>query len=88
MRIESEIKQWGNSLALRISGAMVEIPQFKAGSKIAIEVTEEGLIIKKVAPQKRKFALPYSEKSLLAGMTPEKAHADELATPTTSELGL
>ncbi|WP_067518610.1 AbrB/MazE/SpoVT family DNA-binding domain-containing protein [Endozoicomonas ascidiicola] len=88
MRVEGEIKRWGNSLALRISGAMAEIPQFKAGSKIAVDVTEDGLVIKKVEQQKKKFKLPYTEESLLAGMTPEKAHADELATPTSSELGL
>lgn len=87
MRVEGEIKRWGNSLALRISGAMAEIPQFRVGSKLAIDVSEDGLIIKKVDQKRKKFNLPYSEQGLLAGMTPDKAHADDLATPTTTELG-
>ena len=87
MRVEGEIKRWGNSLALRISGAMAEIPQFRVGSKLAIDISENGLIIKKVDQKRKKFNLPYSEQGLLAGMTPDKAHADDLATPTTTELG-
>lgn len=86
MKVECEIKRWGNSLALRLSGAMAEIPQFKAGTLIAVDISEDGLIVKR-AKKKKRFNLPYSERSLLAGMTPHKAHADELATPTQEELG-
>lgn len=87
MKIQSEIKKWGNSLALRISGAMAELPQFEAGSKVSVEITPEGLLVKKVTKQRRKLRLPYSEKSLLEGMTPDKAHADELAKLNPSEFG-
>ena len=33
MRVQSEIKKWGNSLALRITGAMADVPQFSEGTK-------------------------------------------------------
>jgi antitoxin MazE len=87
MRVDAEIKKWGNSLALRITGVMAELPRFSAGTKVTVEVTEEGFIVKKVAKAKLKLKLPYSEKALLAGMTPAKAHADELAIPRLREVG-
>ncbi|MTI14086.1 AbrB/MazE/SpoVT family DNA-binding domain-containing protein [Sansalvadorimonas verongulae] len=87
MKVQSEIKKWGNSLALRISGAMAELPQFEAGSKVSVDITPDGLLVKKVAKPRRKLKLPYSEKSLLEDMTPEKAHADELAPLNPSEFG-
>lgn len=34
------------------------------------------------------FRFPYSERELLANMTPEKSHADELASPTETERGI
>ncbi len=52
MHIEAEIKKWGNSLALRITGAMAEIPHLKAGTKVDIEVKKEALIIKPVRVKK------------------------------------
>ena len=39
MKIEAEIKKWGNSLALRLSGAMAEIPKFQAGTKILVNMS-------------------------------------------------
>ena len=29
MKVESEIKKWGNSLALRVTGIMADIPNFR-----------------------------------------------------------
>ncbi|NYS60716.1 MazF family transcriptional regulator [Vreelandella salicampi] len=34
-----------------------------------------------------KPTLPFTESALLEGLTPETAHADEIATPTAHELG-
>ncbi len=87
MRVHSEIKKWGNSLALRITGAMADVPQLSNGTKVVIEVNEDSLIIKRATKQKRKLKLPYSEKELLEGMTPYSAHADELATLNATEMG-
>ena len=87
MKVETEIKKWGNSLALRVTGVMAELPRFTAGTKVIVEVTEEGIVVKPAARQKARFRLPYTEGELLAGMTPAKAHADELAQPVGPEVG-
>ncbi len=87
MKIETEIKKWGNSLALRVTGIMAELPKFTAGTKVVVEVTEEGIVVKRAAKQKGKLRLPFTESELLADMTPKKAHADELAEPVGTEFG-
>ena len=87
MRVQSEIKKWGNSLALRITGAMADVPQFRDGTKVVIEVNKDSLIIKRATKPKRKLKLPYTEKELLEGMTPYTAHADELAVINSKEIG-
>ena len=80
MRVESEIKKWGNSLALRLTGIMAELPRFKVGTKVIVDVTDEGITVKPATAEERGFRFPYSEQELLAGMTSEKAHADETLT--------
>ena len=87
MIVETEIKRWGNSLALRVSGLMAELPGFTEGMKVSVTVTEEGLVVKPVPLEVREGALPYSEKQLLRGLDADTAHADELAEPTSRELG-
>ena len=87
MKIESEIKKWGNSLALRVTGVMAELPKFSAGTKVIVEVSEEGIVVKPVIEHKGKARLPYTENALLADLTPEKSHTDELAIPVGPELG-
>ena len=87
MKVQSEIKKWGNSLALRVTGVMAEIPKFEAGTRVIVEVTEEGIMVKPAAKQKEIRELPYSEASLLDGLTPETAHADALAIHTDDEFG-
>lgn len=85
MEIDTEIKKWGNSLALRISGAMAEVPSFFVGTKVRVNISKDGLVIKKAAGQNKVLKLPYSEKSLLKGLTAETAHADELAVLSEAE---
>jgi len=87
MKIESEIKKWGNSLALRVTGVMAELPNFRDGTKVVVEVSEEGIIVKPARPSGKKLRLPYSEEELLADLSPASAHADELATPLAAEIG-
>jgi antitoxin MazE len=87
MHVESEIKKWGNSLALRITGAMADVPHLMVGTKVDVEVTEEALIIKPITHRKVRLRLPYTEDELLATLTPELAHADELANPSGLEFG-
>lgn len=87
MQVETEIKKWGNSLALRVTGVMAEVPRFKAGTRVTVDVSSEGLVVKPAVGKVSTLRFPYSESELLAGMTPGQAHADELATPTSTELG-
>jgi antitoxin MazE len=78
MKIQTTIQKWGNSLAVRITGPLKTIPHFSANMPIEIEVTERGLTIHPfIAPKKRKLLL-FKEFQLLKGLTPKKAHADEI----------
>ena len=88
MRIETEIKKWGNSLALRVSGVMAEVPQFKPGTRVTVDVNDEGFIVRRASGKLGTYRFPYSERTLLTGITPEKAHAEVLPSPTGSEVGL
>jgi len=81
MKIHAKIQKWGNGLALRIGGAVREIPQFKEGSEVDIEVSEEGFTVTKST---KKF--PFKEIDLLRGLTPKTAHADLLAKLQPNEL--
>lgn len=85
MKIQTEIKKWGNSLGLRVTGTMKDIPEFKEGTKVDVTVTKMGLNIVK-AEKPKGVKLPFSEKQLLKDMTPLTAHADIIATPFGNEL--
>lgn len=78
LKIQSTIQKWGNSLAIRITGPLKTIPHFSANMPIEIEVNESGLTIHPIKLKKKKLVL-LSEVQLLKGLTPKKAHADELA---------
>ena len=84
MRIQAKIQKWGNSLALRLTGPMKSVPQFEQDMLVDVEVTEKWI---KVAPVRPKLKVPYSEAELLADLSPEGAHADEIATINDKEFG-
>ncbi|MCY3731823.1 MAG: hypothetical protein OXF98_10825 [Rhodospirillaceae bacterium] len=88
MRVETEIKKWGNSLALRVTGLMAELPQFEPGTRVTVDIDSEGFVVRRAAGSLRSFRFPESESALLEGMTAENAHADLLAVPTRRELGM
>ena len=52
MKVETEIKKWGNSLALRVTGVMATLPEFKAGDRVIVDVTEEGFFVKPTVRKK------------------------------------
>ncbi len=87
MKVETEIKKWGNSLALRVTGVMASLPEFKAGTRVVVDVTDKGLVVKPATRKKDRFRFPYTENELLADLTPETVHADELAKITAYEFG-
>lgn len=84
MKIQTKIQKWGNGLALRLAGVMRDIPRFKEGTPVEVEIFEDKLEIRKLVntPSSR---LPFSEAALLEGMTPETAHADIIASPVKGE---
>lgn len=85
MKIETHIQKWGNGLALRVSGIMRDIPHFKEGMNVMVEVTEEGFTVTKI--NKPKTRKRFSEKELLKDLTPYKAHADEISVVNSAEFG-
>lgn len=84
--MQTEIKRWGNSAAVRLPGKLLAATQLEINSAISINVKDNKIIIE-ATPEKaaNHLNLPFSEEDLLRGMTPETAHADELAEITTSE---
>lgn len=87
MKIQTKIQKWGNGLALRVGGLMRDLPQFKEGTVVEVEVTEEGFLVKKLKSKKCTL-FPYSEAEIINGLTRELAHADCLANPLSDEIEL
>ncbi len=75
--VHSKIQKWGNGLALRVAGLIRDIPKFEKDTDVVVEIFSDGFTVKKVKPKASLF--PYSEAELLADITPETAHTDDLA---------
>ncbi len=73
---EARIQAWGNSMGLRITRAVSEAAQLEKGALVTMELTEDGLLVR----PKKSLAKAWTEDELLKGITPYKAHADELPT--------
>lgn len=86
--MRSEIKRWGNSAAVRLPGKILAAARLDVSSPISMQVKGNKIIIEAVRePKSKRLKLPYNEASLLADLTPDSAHADELALPSPRELG-
>lgn len=83
MKVEAKIQRWGNGLALRVAGLMRDIPHFKAGTRVDVEIQEDGFTVRK--HQSTAHKLPYSEEELLADITP--LQSELLANLSAKELG-
>lgn len=84
MNLQTTIKKWGNSLALRLSGPMSSLPYLKENAVVMVHATDEGFEVK---PAKNNKRLPFSESELLEGLTAKRAHADEVVQLSKKELG-
>ncbi|QVL48708.1 MAG: hypothetical protein KFB96_24635 [Thiocapsa sp.] len=84
VRFEGIVQPWGNSLGLRITRSVSELANLKRGAHVTMEITDEGLLIRRQATEPRR-PLPFSEATLLDGLTPFTAHADELPILIVSE---
>ena len=80
MHVEAKILKWGNSLGIRLSGALKEM-NFTAGENVDIEIKDDGLFIKK---NKNTAVFPYSENSLISAIDAEE-HNTLLAIPQGDE---
>lgn len=76
MHIQAKIQKWGNSLALRLSGPIKDIPHFKENMLVDIDIAETGIYVQPVV-ELALHKLRFSEAQLLKGITPKMAHADE-----------
>lgn len=84
--MESQINKWGNSAAIRIPSTFMSELGLSINSAIKIELSEGRIVIEPKRKGKN-LKLPFTEESLLEGLDSYSAHADELASPMTSELG-
>ncbi|MCL7462571.1 AbrB/MazE/SpoVT family DNA-binding domain-containing protein [Pseudomonas sp. NW5] len=84
--MQTEIKRWGNSAAIRLPGKILAQAQLDVSSPVSIEVLEGKIVIGALKPSSRKVRLPFSEADLLQDLDAGTAHADELALPLPAEL--
>ncbi len=82
MKIHAKIQKWGNSLGLRISGAMKTVPQFEDNMNVIVEVSEKGLY---VYPKPKKLTardiLPFTLEELLMDIDDETVKRDHDLLP-------
>jgi antitoxin MazE len=68
--VQSRVKRWGNSLALRIPKAFVEQTQMRDDSVVDLSIEGEAIIVRPVRRNRR------SLDELLAGITDDNLHAE------------
>ena len=77
--MQSEIKRWGNSAAVRLPRKLLNEARLEIDSAVTIKVEENRIVIEALEETARKrLQLPFSEADLVAGLSAEAAHADEL----------
>ena len=85
--MQSEIKRWGNSAAVRLPTRILAQAQLEMSSLIDIDVVDGKIVIAAAPEPSNKLKLPFSEAELLAGLNEDNAHADLLASPMDKEFG-
>ena len=68
--MESHVRKWGNSLALRIPKTMAVEAGISEGSAVEIELDGDRLIVKALRAEAHSLA------DLLVGVTPENRHGE------------
>jgi antitoxin MazE len=68
--MESHVRKWGNSLALRIPKALAVEAGISEGSRVEIELEGDKLSVRAVRTE------GYSLTDLLAGVTPQNRHSE------------
>lgn len=85
--METQIKRWGNSAAIRIPSNILSDANLAVDSQINIEVKGNRIVIEPVAKTPKRLKLPFTEQALLKGLDARNAHADSVAALLTTELG-
>lgn len=86
--MQSEIKRWGNSAAIRLTRGILAEARLDVDSPVTVVVEGRKIIIESTGePLKKHLALPFSEADLIRGLNPDTAHAEELALPRDAEIG-
>jgi antitoxin MazE len=86
--MRSEIKRWGNSAAVRLPRKLLAEARLEVSSPVSIAVKGKKIIIEaEITPRPKRLRLPFTETDLISSLSPETAHADELAIPLDSEIG-
>lgn len=86
--MQSEIKRWGNSAAVRLPSKVLVQAKLDVSSPISIDVKAGKIVIEAAQKSVRRVNLPFSEADLLKGLDAHGAHADELAEPSAKEMGV
>ena len=73
------IQKMGNSLGLSYPSQYLKALGLRHGDEVQIDFDGESIVIK---PVLAKRAIPFTLDDLLKGMTPSKAHVDELIQPS------
>ena len=66
----SKIQKWGNSLAVRIPGAMAKQIEVSAGTPVEVRVERDAIVVR---PRKRR---KYRLKDLLKNCKPHQLHGE------------
>lgn len=84
--MESQIKQWGHSAAVRLSKRILAQANLDISDRIDMTVEDGRIVIQPVERARQRIKLPFSERDLLKGLDRRTAHADEAADLMEDEL--
>ena len=76
MKTRAKIQKWGNSLGIRITGAMKTVPHFEENMIVTVEITAKGIFIYPVFKKKKEKLFPFTEAELLSDLDAESAKDD------------
>jgi antitoxin MazE len=85
--METQIKRWGNSAAIRIPSSILSEANLSVDSSINIEVKGNRIVIEPTAKAPKRLKLPFTEQALLKGLDAHTAHVDSVAPLLGTELG-
>ncbi|WP_417585942.1 AbrB/MazE/SpoVT family DNA-binding domain-containing protein [Nitrincola sp.] len=83
--METQIKRWGNSAAIRIPSKILADANLEVGSQINIVVKGNRIVIEPMAKASKHLKLPFTEQALLKGLDARTAHADNVAALLVTE---